>query len=197
MFKCMRCMDCCKFTRVEDSPIVFPWEKRLLIEKASRMGIGGLIFEPYLIYYDESRNISIIVLYKWIIKGLCPFNKNGLCSIHGEHPLACRMYPLIIGVDDNTLRVSMSCKWVRDHKDLVISHGRPDEIFPYEYKNAITAFILIKGYIDYMDSKGLVRVREILDGSRVVDIDKYIDMVDQNDGLEEGSRGDKGRQSWR
>jgi Fe-S-cluster containining protein len=141
-FKCLLCgEECCTFKSEDEAPLVFPWEKRLLERIGKERGFN-LLFKPYLAYRDN--NNYIIVLYRWIIRGRCPFlSSNGLCSIHEDKPLSCKMYPLIIGLDDNTLRVSGLCEWVRKHID-VLKNIDPSKIFPNEYKYALKTFILLK-----------------------------------------------------
>jgi len=175
-------------------PLLFPWEKRKLEEYADKLNNGHkLLFKPFLVYFDYPRNLYVVVLYRWIINGLCPFNRDNQCIIHGDHPLSCKMFPLIVGVYDNTLRVSLACNWVKEHLN-ELKNMDPAKVFVYEYRYAIETFVYIKSYIDYLESRGLKKVvlREDIHDKKVIDVDEYIDMVEHNEeNMEGNNQGDK------
>ncbi|NPA85540.1 MAG: YkgJ family cysteine cluster protein [Crenarchaeota archaeon] len=123
MFECPyneECRSCCVFEGDGESPIVFEDEKRKLEALGAKdfvkLGAG---------------------LYRWRIKGRCPFNdpRTGLCKIHEEKPLSCKMFPLNLVVKGREVRVEVSraCPWVREHWDEVLSRP-PEEVFPKEWE---------------------------------------------------------------
>ncbi len=122
-------------------PLVFPWERRLLIEKAGEREVK-LEFKPYIAYRVRD-GLYAVAMYKWIINGKCPFlNDENLCSIHDVKPLACKMYPLIIGWDDKTLRVSGACPWIRDHLEELRGID-PSKVFPEEFRAVVEALAVL------------------------------------------------------
>jgi len=167
--------ECCTFSNIEDSPLVFPWEKRLLERLARDKGIEGLEFRPYAGYTDGDK--AYVLLYKWIIKGVCPFLSGYKCSIHRDKPLACKMYPLIIGWGDNTLRVSGSCPWVNDNIDL-IRKGDPRKTFPDEIPYALKAFAILSSADNIARSRGWRKKigGELLESDEIIDIDEVVEI---------------------
>nr|WP_245521910.1 YkgJ family cysteine cluster protein [Staphylothermus hellenicus] len=139
----MLCGDiCCNFQHINDCPLVFPWERRILLEIGERQG-KKLVFKPYM-GYKINNNRYTVVFYRWIINGKCPFlSEKGLCIIHDKKPYSCKMFPLIIGIDDNTLRVSGACPWITRHIEK-IRNSDPSKIFRNEYKIAVKVFMIIK-----------------------------------------------------
>ncbi len=139
VFRCRLCGEtCCYFKDIYESPIVFPWEMKKLLEKRN-----DLLFKPYIVYRVRGNNYTVL-LYRWIIKGKCPFlGDNGLCIINEDKPNACKMFPLIIGIDDNTLRVSNACPYV---EELIKEYEaiNPAIVFPNEYPVALETYMLIK-----------------------------------------------------
>ncbi len=171
VFQCLFCgRDCCSFKREEDMPLVFPWEKRLLEKKAGERGLS-LVFKPY-ITYRISEGYYAVLMYRWIINGTCPFlDEKGLCSIHKEKPLACRMYPLLLGWDDGTLRVSGACPWIRDNLDK-IRGADPSRVFPEEFKAVVEAAAILDNASKLAGRNGWERVvGGDYSGARLVDID--------------------------
>lgn len=156
---------CCLFTSIEDMPLVFPWEKRRL-EKHRR----DLVFKPYVVYVVNDHTYAV-VLYKWIINGVCPFLRGeGKCSIHDEKPLSCRMYPLLVGWDDKTLRVSGACPWIAENLDY-IKRSDPSNVFPGEFRAAVEVLSILESIES--KSKKLCWKRKIYEGENVslIDID--------------------------
>jgi Fe-S-cluster containining protein len=144
-FTCLFCGEtCCSFEREEDMPLVFPWEKRSLEEKASKTGLK-LEFKPAVVF-EIDRDTAAVALYRWIIRGRCPFlDDKGLCRIHEEKPLSCKMFPLLVGWDDKTLRVSGACPWVRDNIEK-IKRLDPSKVFPEEFKAAVKALAVLEEF---------------------------------------------------
>ena len=171
IFKCYRCSDCCTFTDPRDYPKVFPWEKRSLEKKAVKYGTGKLKFIPEIMYYDPFSEKYIVLLYRWIIGNKCPFNKELKCTIHGEHPLSCKMYPLIVNYSDHTLRVGLQCKWIREHFNIITSGINPRQVFPKEFEYAIKAFTVISLMIEDAGRYGWKPIER----DKLLSIKNYID----------------------
>lgn len=169
VFKCLRCSDCCVFKSEYELPVVFPWEARRI-----RKYSGKQLFKPYLTY--SFGDLHIVVLYKWVINGKCFFlNTDNSCRIHSEKPLACKIYPLLINLSDNTLRVSTSCRFVNSIFN-ELDELNPSSVFVEEYYNALLVFVLLK----IIDEYALINEwrREILTSETDLQKLKYID-VDQ------------------
>ncbi len=139
MFECPyneECKKCCYFEKEEEMPIVFEDEMEML------KSLGVKEFKPL-----GGK------LYRWIIKGRCPFNdpETGLCKIHDVKPLSCKMFPLNVAVrgDKVNVEVSRACPWVREHWDEVVSRS-PEEVFPREWE-------ALKEVLRRLLGKGLVR----------------------------------------
>lgn len=179
-FQCLMCSDCCTFTNPRDYPRVFPWEKRFLEEKARELNVK-IVFEPELVYRDPLNNSYIVFLYKWIINGLCPFNRNGKCIIHGEHPLSCKMYPLIVNYSDRTLRISLQCIWVKEYFDIIKDTRDPSKIFPNEIGYAVKAYAYISLMIETAKNSGWERIdpRDIPRDSSTIDYDIYVKTIEK------------------
>ena len=173
VFKCLRCEECCFFRDSRDSPVVYPWEKRVL-EKYARSRGFELVFKPFLVYTKS--NDAVVVLYKWIINGYCPFydRNSRSCTIYEDRPFACRMYPLILGLKDNTLRLSTTCKWVLDNlgdKQIPID---PSKVFPYEYSVAVKNFVRLKYLTNILESLGFREKLGYNGEGKLIDVDEYI-----------------------
>lgn len=177
VFKCYRCSDCCTFYDPRDYPKVFPWEKRTLEKNASKYYVNKLRFEPEIMYYDPFRDKYIVLLYRWIIGNKCPFNRESKCIIHGKHPLSCKMYPLIVNYSDHTLRVSLQCKWIRDHFNRITSGVNPKNIFPKEFEHAIKTFAVLSLMIEDAKKYGwkIVKRDRIEKITNYIDYDTYIE----------------------
>ncbi|MBE9390603.1 YkgJ family cysteine cluster protein [Fervidicoccus fontis] len=170
-FNCLLCgAVCCTFKSKEESPLVFPWEKRRL-ERLNKSSM----FEPYIIYKINNEEIGVL-MYRWKIEGRCLFlNREGRCTIHNSKPLSCKMFPLIIGLDDFTLRVSADCEVVKNHiNDLETSD--PKSSFPAEYPHAMKVFELIIKYDREAKKKGWNReiFKKEYSAHRIIDIDNLI-----------------------
>ncbi|RLG84871.1 MAG: YkgJ family cysteine cluster protein [Thermoprotei archaeon] len=130
-FTCLRCANCCFFSRVEECPIVLEWEVNKLRTLAELKGLRDeLVFERVA----EG-------LYRWVINGYCPFYdvERKACTIHSDKPLTCTMYPLLLNVKTLEISVSLSCKWVRKYFDELKDLGdEVPNIFPEEFKALVT-----------------------------------------------------------
>jgi len=176
-FTCLRCDRCCYFVCEQELPIVFPYEKRFLIEKARELGISGKIsFKPYEVYRVNEGREYVVVAYKWIIRGYCPFydKTSRACKIHQVKPLSCRMYPLILNVTHNAIHVSEACCWVRNNLNYILS-SNPADVFQEEIKALLEAYILFINYINLIKDKygDLEKVPpEHVKYSKLIDVDK-------------------------
>jgi len=170
-FTCTLCGHvCCSFSDEVEMPLVFPWEKRELLKIR-----GDLSFKPYMVF-EISREKYAVVLYRWIIRGRCPFlSSTGKCSIHESKPLSCRVFPLLVGIDDNTLRVSLACAVIAQNPESY--RGDPRVVFPSEYPQAIKAYLLIKVLEELAAVNGWVKkyIRNGLTGF-FVDVDEVFEV---------------------
>lgn len=180
IFKCLKCSNCCLFKSDDETPLVFPWEVSRIQSFSSNQ-----LFKPYLAY--RSSELYIVVLYKWIINGKCIFlTKNNDCRIHFEKPLSCRIYPLLVNLSDNTLRLSLSCRFVKESLNNTESID-PARVFRNEYYNALLVYILLKIIDDHALTSNWVReiVYNKIDTTRdkyinvdeVIDIDKLVNDI--------------------
>ncbi len=124
-FKCPfneECRNCCVFNEKEEMPIVFEDEKEMLENLGQRE-------------FEEIR-FGNVKLYRWIIKGRCPFNdpNTGLCKIHEKKPLSCKMFPLNLRIKGNevSIELSFACSWVKAHPQAL--RLDPKRVFPREWK---------------------------------------------------------------
>ncbi len=103
-------------------PIVFEDEKEKL-EKLGQKEFREIIFGK-------------LKLYRWIIRGRCPFNdpETGLCKIHEDKPLSCKMFPLNLRIkgSEASIELSFGCSWVKAHPQAV--RLDPKKVFPREWK---------------------------------------------------------------
>ncbi|MEM1555077.1 MAG: YkgJ family cysteine cluster protein [Desulfurococcaceae archaeon] len=168
IFRCVKTCGskCCSFKTEEESPLVYPWEKRYIESLANNQ-----VFKQYFCY--ALNDTLVVLLYKWVMYGKCVFLKGNYCSIHSNKPLSCRMYPLLIGFDDNTLRVSSLCPYV----SLDDAVSNPQNYFEEEYRIAMKNYILLKLIDDYMISGKWMRILnpDIRKYSVVKDIDEIIE----------------------
>lgn len=172
-FRCVKTCGykCCSFQSEEETPLVYPWEKRF-IENL----VGKQLFKPYMCY-SKGRTLAVL-LYRWVINGVCVFLKENECLIHSDKPLSCKMYPLIIGLDDNTLRMSSLCPYA----SLEEARLRPEDYFSEEYRVALKNYVLLKLVDEYMMSYGWSRVLNPKVNSQNVvrDIDELIEIPEIN-----------------
>jgi Fe-S-cluster containining protein len=110
--------ECCKFEGLEDMPVVLEDEIDVLTREAGRIG-ARLQFVP-------AGEYNGVRLYRWIIRGACPFNRNGRCTIHEIKPLACKIFPLAVNLKTGDVYLSEKCLWVR------LNGPRPLDEFPAE-----------------------------------------------------------------
>lgn len=176
VFHCLRCEECCFFSSIEECPVIYPWEKRVLEKLALTHASGEkLLFKPYLSYVDDGK--AIVVLYKWVINGYCPFyDKEGrACRIYEDRPFSCRMYPLILGLKDNTLRLATTCRWVRENIRDLGQPINPGKVFPREYSVAVKNFVKLKYITQILGSMGLKEVvGEDVEKHTILDVDEFI-----------------------
>ena len=118
--------ECCKFEDPAEMPVVLEDEIKTLSQEAERRGFK-LEFTPI----GEHNGVK---LYRWIIKGWCPFYK-GRCTIHEKKPLACRMYPLVLNLKTGEIYLSDKCLWVK------LNGPKPLDEFPAE-KEALKKLII-------------------------------------------------------
>ena len=177
-FKCLRCIHCCFFLRPEEAPVVFPWERRLLEELAEERGVG-LRFEPLEVYAD-GRGRCAVALYRWAIRGFCPFYRLATlsCSIHDVKPLACRMYPLLVNVETGEIVVSTKCDWVeRNMEGLKRLRGDVQtllKVFPAEGRAAVEAYVAYRELVKALKELGLKRIDGTAGCREVYDADDYV-----------------------
>jgi Fe-S-cluster containining protein len=89
-------------------------------------------------------------LYKWVIRGYCPFYDSSTrsCRIHGEKPLACRMFPLLLDISENKLMVSSLCSWVKRCLERVKSTSNLESaalVFPGECEALLELLTVLYG----------------------------------------------------
>ncbi len=159
--------------------MVFPWEKRMLEELAERHGVGKLEFEPLEIYMDGLGRCAV-ALYRWIIRGFCPLYRlaSSECTIHFQKPLACRMYPLIVNVENGEIAVSTKCNWVEENIS-VLKKLRGDvksllKVFPEEGMAALEAYIAYRELVSTLREIGLKRVEDSSKCRMLYDADDYV-----------------------
>jgi len=153
-------------------PVVFPWERRRLLSFRD-----DLVFKPYMVFEVRS-GVYAVALYRWVLRGVCPFlASDGKCSIHERKPLSCKIFPLLVGIEDGTLRVSLACKLVSSNLEKF--SGDPSKLFPEEYPQALKAYILVKVLEEYASLNGWrkIYVAGELAGT-LVDIDELIEVDD-------------------
>jgi len=124
-FSCLRCSKCCFFSDRKECPIVLPHEARYIALLAEHMGIPEPRFERLPAGF-----------YVWIVSGYCPFydEASKACRIHGEKPLACRMFPLLVNPSTLELSVSSACEWIRRNIDELADLGESvEKVFPSEF----------------------------------------------------------------
>ncbi|MBI4018041.1 MAG: YkgJ family cysteine cluster protein [Candidatus Aenigmarchaeota archaeon] len=110
-FECCRCGACCTNIRTlhqdaKEQRIIFripdnegtglplwPWEAERLRKIAEERGIDASI-EPLQFFYDKKGKQGVIVSYH-LNSNSCPFYKPGECTVYGQRPHVCRMFPLI------------------------------------------------------------------------------------------------------
>lgn len=168
-FRCVKTCGskCCSFKTEEEAPLVYPWEKRYIDTL-----VDNQVFKPHVCYVQK--DTVLVFLYRWVINGGCVFLNGNECSIHSNKPLSCKMYPLIIGLDDDTLRVSSLCPYV-SLRDAMLS---PQNYFKDEYRVALKNYTLLKLIDNHMINNGWVRVlNPVTQGYRVVkDIDEVLEI---------------------
>jgi len=180
-FTCIRDgAHCCSFQGGKEPVMVFSWERKYLMKH-----INTLVFKPFYGYSNGVQNI--VFIYHWIINGKCSFlNDKGLCTIHEFKPLSCRMFPLILGLSDNTLRVSLACKLVAENPEEY--KGDPSVVFPNEFIHAVRTYLIIKVIEEMADNLGWTRVLMDKNGfnGELIDIDDVIDINDLLKQIDEG-----------
>ncbi|MEM4732509.1 MAG: YkgJ family cysteine cluster protein [Desulfurococcaceae archaeon] len=148
-FSCMRCSNCCYFSRTEESPMILPYEVAVLKLLAKKLNVPErLVFEK-----TESG------FYRWVITGYCPFYEPNerLCRIHFDKPLACRMYPFLVNLSTMELSLSKLCKWVNRNPGLTIRAENLENL-EYIFPNEMKAVYELLEVLSYASSTGLVVV---------------------------------------
>ncbi|NPA04510.1 MAG: YkgJ family cysteine cluster protein [Crenarchaeota archaeon] len=176
-FKCLHCIHCCFFAQEWESPIVFPWEKRLLERMLNDAGLRG-VFAPVEAYGPLPGGGCVVVLYRWVVRGFCPFydSVSRRCMIHELKPLACRMFPLLLELPSGRLMLSAACDAVRPP-----IRGGVERVFPVELRAAETVLLLYTGVVERLRSLGLERVDASKCGG-LVDADIYLEMLAGGEG---------------
>ncbi len=149
-FNCLHCIHCCFFVGEAESPIVFPWEKRLLESLLSQAGLPA-VFRPVEAYGPVGDDeCCVAVLYRWVLRGFCPFydSWNRRCVIHDFKPLACRMFPLLLELPSGRLLMSGVCDAVPKPP------ARVDEFFRDEFRAAVTVMLLYSGMVEKLSGLG-------------------------------------------
>ncbi|ABM81130.1 YkgJ family cysteine cluster protein [Hyperthermus butylicus] len=181
-FTCLFCDTCCFFREEYEAPVVFPWEKRVLEDLAEEYSVA-VSFKP-LQAYASTDGDCVVLLYRWLIKGFCPFfdTSTKRCRIHGVKPLACRMYPLLLEMPTGRLMVSRKCLWVEKAggKLLEMLAAKPEliaRVFPGEFQAATEVLVEWHSIMRFLREKGFepVAVEELNSRCRrIYDIDEYI-----------------------
>ncbi len=174
-FTCMRCVYCCYFSTEDSTPILFPWEKRLIEEIAEKHGVD-VSFKPIEVYIDSNGDCAV-TLYRWIIRGFCPFYRiaGSRCTIHEVKPLACRMYPLIVDMSGSRVLVSSKCKWVEERISMLNEMSRQlTSIFNDELRAASEAYTLYHDMITIIRELGLKKLSDTSLCSNLHDADRYV-----------------------
>ncbi|MEM0370352.1 MAG: YkgJ family cysteine cluster protein [Pyrobaculum sp.] len=131
MFNCpVGCpSDCCRFENIEEMPIVLEEEVEILRREAAERG-----FDLYFEYVGTHRGVK---LFRWIIRGWCPFYKNK-CTIHEKKPLSCKIYPLVLNLKTGDIYLSERCLWVK------LNGPRRIDYFPIEKENLKKLLVKLK-----------------------------------------------------
>ncbi len=144
-FECLRCLHCCFFSHEEESPVLFSWEVSRILELAEREGVSleNVEFKPIEVYRDSSSGRCVVVLYRMVVRGFCPFYDlaSRSCIIHYEKPSACRMFPLLLEVPSGRLSVSGVCDWVEKNMWITKKGELLDKVFPGEMSEAKRVFV--------------------------------------------------------
>ncbi|MET1101699.1 MAG: hypothetical protein ABWW69_04395 [Pyrodictiaceae archaeon] len=162
-FRCLGCAYCCFFSEEWESPVIFPWEKRILEELGAWYG-AQLEFKPLEIFGDEEGK-CVAVVYKWVIKGFCPFYSilSRSCKIHEYKPLACKMYPLLINLSSAEIIASAKCKWVKERSSAIRLLGREEllrHVLPKEYRALRQAFMIYTTLVESLNRRGFYRIND-------------------------------------
>ncbi len=182
-FSCLHCLHCCYFKADVEAPTLFPWEKRRIEETLKKGAMTSHKFEPILIYGSED-GVCVVVLYRWLIKGFCPFFnlREKVCTIHDDKPLACRMYPLLLDITGHKLSISLSCDWIRAKKDVIRTSfnniNKIKEVFPTEFQAALEVLSYIENVKRFIKGAGLIQKSSMAGCRRVYDIDEYMERFD-------------------
>jgi len=165
VFQCLRCLHCCFFSREEESPVLFSWEVSRILDLAEREGVSleNVEFKPLEVYRDPSNGRCVVLLYRMVVRGFCPFYdvKSRSCIIHPEKPSACRMYPLLLEVPSGRLSVSGACDWVERNMWITKRGDVLDRVFPREMSEARRVFADYMAVVKTLSERGF---REKLGG---------------------------------
>ena len=176
-FVCYHCIYCCFFRDPIECPVLFPWEKRV-IEDLLEDGETNTSFEPLEVWRD-SKGVCIVTLYRWVIRGFCPFYDIVMrrCKIHEMKPLACQMFPLLVEVPSGKVMISSKCLWTKKNQELLKELKTPEmiaHIFPSEFSAAITVLQQYNSILEAVREEKLVRVNDFSSCKLFVDVDSYM-----------------------
>ncbi|HIP66343.1 MAG TPA: YkgJ family cysteine cluster protein [Pyrodictium sp.] len=195
-FVCYHCIYCCFFRDPIECPVLFPWEKRV-IEDLLEDGETNTSFEPLEVWRD-SKGVCIVTLYRWVIRGFCPFYDIVMrrCKIHEMKPLACQMFPLLVEVPSGKVMISSKCLWTKKNQKLLKELRRPEviaHVFPSEFTAAVTVLQQYNSILEAVREEKLVRVNDFSSCKLFVDVDSYMvgDYGWRERRKEEGEEGDK------
>lgn len=195
-FVCYHCIYCCFFRDPIECPVLFPWEKRV-IEDLLEGGETNTSFEPLEVWRD-SKGVCIVTLYRWVIKGFCPFYDIVMrrCKIHEMKPLACQMFPLLVEVPSGKVMLSSKCLWTKKNQKLLKELKKPEviaHVFPSEFAAAVTVLQQYSSILEAVREEKLVRVNDFSSCKLFVDVDSYMvgDYGWRERRKEEGEEGDK------
>ena len=125
-FTCYRCVHCCFFTEERECPVLL-WHEVPYFRKLGELLGVELRFE------DLGQGF-----YRLVARGFCPFYDvaGRACRIHGEKPLSCRMFPLILDVASLAVASSLMCPWVYANVRALGELEGDDlvRVFPEEFK---------------------------------------------------------------
>jgi len=175
-FVCSHCIYCCFFRDPIECPVLFPWEKRSIEDLLGEE--VNTTFKPLEVWRD-SKGTCVVTLYRWIIKGFCPFYDifTRGCRIHEIKPLACQMFPLLIEVPSGRVMISSKCLWTKKNLGLLKELNTPEAIartFPLEFSAAITVLQQYTSILEAVREERLVRVNDFSSCKLLVDVDSYM-----------------------
>lgn len=157
--------------------MLFPWEKRS-IEDLLEDKEENIRFEP-LEVWRNNEGVCVVILYRWVIKGFCPFYDITIkrCRIHEMKPLACQMFPLLVEVPSGRVMISGKCLWTKKNQKLLGELKTPEviaRVFPSEFSAAIAVLQQYASILEAVKEEGLVRVNDFSSCKLFIDVDSYM-----------------------